>query len=174
MDCLRYIISFFSDEHIFFESFQEISYDDHRLATAFDQNSTVDIISGPLPHDNLNKLEFDESEFNQIKKIFPESSTCGLNKITSGILKYSIFINTQYQYQKKTYVSPNSHQTLFADVGIEIKKMSDEWYYISYYFPYFPHAQDTGYIRYKPYFYKCDQFDGLLQCLQFIKSNYFK
>ena len=42
---------------------------------------------------------------------------------------------------------------------VDINKCNDEWYYIEY---------SPSYDR--DCYYKCDQFDGLLNCLDYLKS----
>lgn len=46
------------------------------------------------------------------------------------------------------------------EISVEIISIRDEWYYAS-----------AWYGRYEKH-YKCDQFDGLISCLEFIKNNF--
>ena len=48
---------------------------------------------------------------------------------------------------------------------INVYKLKDEWYYVEVINKTQP--IDTG----NKHYYKCDQFDGLIDCLKMIKSN---
>jgi hypothetical protein len=59
-------------------------------------------------------------------------------------------------------ISKTSYYSFYSEnLIINVHKMVDEWYYVKYYSK---KIYDRSY-------YKCDQFDGLLDCLKMIKEN---
>jgi len=96
-----------------------------------------------------NKLSFDSNEIKEIKKIFPNCK-----QVFDGFFEGSIFIR---------YTQPQHHSitTPTFENDIELEKMSDEWYYVR-----FQDSVNPPSNRY----YKCDQLNGLLECLDHIKS----
>jgi len=59
-------------------------------------------------------------------------------------------------------ISKTSYYSFYSeDLIINVHKLVDEWYYVKYY----------SKKNYDKIYYKCDQFDGLEDCLKMIKEN---
>ena len=105
---------------------------------------------------------FESLEDGYVKKGSIEFNMIEESKFTEAEIKKLTgmgFEKEQYNrvlYSKNIYPSKNIHYKIY------IVKGSDEWFYVNYYNV---HKLKIGERRTDDY-YECDQFDGLLNCLE--------
>ena len=111
----------------------------------------------------INSTEFDRLNLepftkNELEFIYDNKGKLSMNAY-DGVWRESSWFGHKF---KKFFIKNFKYISLFSPFNsgsIEICKSSDEWYYVEY----------VG------NFYKCDQLDGLIDCIQYcISLNKFK
>lgn len=108
-------------------------------------NVCADIVSFLLNKDSSKLVSMNDDQFEQISNFYK-------------FKKMPFYTDKDYpkESQKYFYRYENTKVTL------EIFGLEDEWYYLSIWLKKSSYEENN---------YKCDQFDGLLDCLQFVKNK---
>jgi hypothetical protein len=120
-------------------------FENNSFFTEIDDNEMIEIFCSPY------YLGYSNNEFNIIKRVIANKFKLYAIIIHKSSKQELPNIGTTYRLGDKIL------KRRIDNEGVNIYRLEDEWYYVR-------HIKDG----YKRKFYKCDQLDGLIKCLESI------